>query len=365
VNPCSPGAPPGTLQFCIVKLGSTEMTKRAVIFVLVLGVCACARQPVGWRDPSKHLVQFITVEGGVRLEVLDWGGPGRAVVLLAGSGNSAHVFDEFAPKLSRFCHVYGVTRRGFGASSRPASGYDDQRLADDVVGVIDALRIPSPVLIGHSMAGQELTTLGRQHSDRLSGLVYLDAHGDPGDDPGADPAWLELRKKLPEAFRNPPRQSYTGDTRTFAGYRAAMLQNRGFTFPESEFRNTFETNSDGTRGRYTSSDIPPKIGALQIAKNFTGIRVPVLALFEFPRTMDDYPRPGDYKPANEQERAAIAAFMLATKTIADRWSAKLTKAVPDAKLIDLPGAGHFVFLTREAEVIRGIREFLADLPRSR
>jgi pimeloyl-ACP methyl ester carboxylesterase len=280
-------------------------------------------------------------------------------VLLAGSGNSAHVFDEFAPKLAQFCHVYGITRRGFGASSQPASGYDDQRLADDVLGVIDVLRFPPPVLVGHSMAGQELTTLGRQHSDRLSGLVYLDAHGDPGDDPGADPAWLELQKKLPNGFRNPPRQPYNGETQTFAGYRAAMLQNRGFAFPESEFRNVYESNPDGTRGRYKSTEIPPKIGKLQIPKNFTGIRVPVLALFEFPRTMDDYPRPDDYKPANDEERATIGAFMLATKAIADRWSAKLIKAVPDTKLIDLPGAGHYVFITREAEVIGGIREFLA------
>ena len=45
-----------------------------------------------WRDPSKHRVDFVTVEDGVRLEVLDWGGSGRTVVLLAGSGNTAHIF---------------------------------------------------------------------------------------------------------------------------------------------------------------------------------------------------------------------------------------------------------------------------------
>lgn len=64
-----------------------------------------------WRDPSKHQTQFVTVDEGVRLEVLDWGGSGRAVVLLAGSGNTAHVFDGFAEKLTGY-HVYGITRRG-------------------------------------------------------------------------------------------------------------------------------------------------------------------------------------------------------------------------------------------------------------
>src|SRR5882724_13191400 len=132
-----------------------ERSRRAINLILLLAVGACAQQSSAW-DPSKHVTQFVTVEEGVRLEVLDWGGRGRAVVLLAGSGNSAHVFDEFAPKLVQFCHVYGITRRGFGASSQPASGYDDQRLADDVLGVIDSLGIAAPVVVGHSMAGGEL-----------------------------------------------------------------------------------------------------------------------------------------------------------------------------------------------------------------
>jgi hypothetical protein len=72
-------------------------------------------QQVAWRDPSSHQIQFVTDADGVRLEALDWGGSGRAVVLLAGSGNTAHVFDEFAPKLSTCCHVYGIP----GADSAP------------------------------------------------------------------------------------------------------------------------------------------------------------------------------------------------------------------------------------------------------
>lgn len=47
----------------------------------------------------------VTVEPNVQLEVLDWGGTGRPIVLLAGGGNTAHVFDEFAPKLAVNHHV--------------------------------------------------------------------------------------------------------------------------------------------------------------------------------------------------------------------------------------------------------------------
>jgi pimeloyl-ACP methyl ester carboxylesterase len=163
-----------------------------------------------WRDQSPHRVQFVEVADRVKLEVLDWGGTGRALILLAGSGNTAHVFDDLAPKLTDCCHVYAITRRGYGASSQPPAGYDDQRLADDVLKAIDVLHVRSPVLVGHSMAGGELTTLGRQHSDRLAGLVYLDALGDPRDWPASDPAYVALLKNLPPAPSPPgglrPRQ---------------------------------------------------------------------------------------------------------------------------------------------------------------
>src|SRR5438445_2687683 len=59
-----------------------------------------------WKDPSPHAVRFVTVGDGVPLEVLDWDGSGKAVVLLAGGGDTAHVFDDLAPKLTTHNHVY-------------------------------------------------------------------------------------------------------------------------------------------------------------------------------------------------------------------------------------------------------------------
>jgi pimeloyl-ACP methyl ester carboxylesterase len=86
------------------------------------------------------------VDKNVRVEVLDWGGSGRAIILLAGGGNTAHVFDEFAPKLTADFRVYGITRRGFGASGFSATDDPADRLGDDVVAVIDAFKLNRPVL---------------------------------------------------------------------------------------------------------------------------------------------------------------------------------------------------------------------------
>ena len=96
------------------------------------------------QDPSPHKVQFVTVDDNVKLEVLAWGGTGRPLVFLAGLGNDAHVFDKFAPKFTPAYHVYGITRRGYGASSKPepaGGNYSADRLGDDVLAVIDTLKI--------------------------------------------------------------------------------------------------------------------------------------------------------------------------------------------------------------------------------
>lgn len=134
-----------------------------------------ATSSTAWPDPTPHQSQLITVDTDVTLEVLDWGGSGQPLVLLAGLGNTAHVFDSIAPKLTAGHRVYGITRRGFGASSTPSSGYAADRLADDVIDVANTLKIGRAVFVGHSVAGQELTALGSRYPDRVAALVYLEA----------------------------------------------------------------------------------------------------------------------------------------------------------------------------------------------
>jgi non-heme chloroperoxidase len=309
-----------------------------------------------WQDPVKHDVQFVAVDQGVRLEVLDWGGSGRPVVLLTGSGHTAHVYDDFAPKLTDCCHVYGITRRGFGASSRTSSGYDDQRLADDVFRALEEAKIQKPVLIGHSMAGGEMTTVGRQHSDRLAGLVYLDAIADLEDDPAVDTEWAALQEKMPAGL-NPQPVCDPVDTSTFAAFRITRACTLGFAIPESELRNQFEIVNGGVGAVKTPDWVMRAIGQQQVyRKDYSNIRVPVLVIL---------PRPiSDYQPKNDEERALIERFMERGNVIVGRWKDKLKRHVPDARFVDVVGGGHYLWITREADVLREIHAFIASLPAS-
>src|SRR4051812_8553321 len=90
--------------------------------ISLVGISVCGQAQKEWRDPSPHRVEMVPLRDGAKLEVLDWGGSGRPLVLLAGY-LTTHAYDELAPKLTAFAHVYGITRRGLGASSRTDRGY--------------------------------------------------------------------------------------------------------------------------------------------------------------------------------------------------------------------------------------------------
>ena len=129
-------------------------------------------------DSSHHKSVFISVGKNVKLEVLDWGGTGRPLIFLAGLNLTAHEFDQLAPKFTVNHHVYAITRRGFGNSSKPApteANYSANQLGDDIIAIIDTLGLKRPILAGHSIAGEELSSIGSRYPEKISGLVYLDA----------------------------------------------------------------------------------------------------------------------------------------------------------------------------------------------
>lgn len=331
----------------------------SVMFLcLAANVSAFTQDSRLWHDPSHHKVQFVTVEEGVRLEVLDWGGSGRPIVLLAGSGNTAHIFDDFAEKLSgACCHVYGITRRGFGTSTRPDSGYDQQRLADDVLRVLDALKLVAPVVAGHSMSGEELTTLGDEHSDRLAGLIYLDAADDPTDFPGTSAAYMALFNKLPAAMRANGSAPNASDLRSFQAFHDFKVRQNGFEYPEAQLRASFNQNPDGSVGSYNTPDkVHNAIGRGALPRDYSRIRVPILALFS--SLSINY----RYQPKDAQERSAIEEFDAATEVYAHRNRENLGKAKGGVRIVGLSEADHYLFLSNEADVLHEMRVFLATLP---
>lgn len=297
--------------------------------LLMAALHAMAWQPgTAWRDPSPHQVRFVTVDSSVRLEVLDWGGTGRPV-LFVGCYLTGHVYDDIAPKLTDEFRVYAVTRRGVGASDRPATGYDPQRRADDILEVITALGMQRPILIGNSCGGDILHTLGARHPDRLGGLVYLDAAEDPT---------LTMAD-----YESPPVDR--------ANLPAQVGKPTPVTFPEAEQRLLKERPIDPAIRKALVDDN-------KVRPDYARIRVPVLAIyrsFTMAQTLEDYP------PRNDAQHAALKQAFAGRRAILTRWQRDLLAGVPAARIVELPGANLYMFLSHEAEVLREVRAFAATL----
>jgi non-heme chloroperoxidase len=337
---------------------------RSTLFVAglgVLGSCVLAlgfrSQSTAWRDPSPHQARWVTVDSSVQLEVLDWGGSGPPVVLLA-CYVSAHMYDEFAPKLTNQFHVYGITRRGIGASDKPATGYAVHRSANDVLEVLNSLKVQKSLLVGHSCAGQILTMFAAQHSDRLLGLVYLDGASDPTLTPGDVGAPMPDPALLPRSIKPPSAPDYS----SFEALRAAQRRDRGWAFPDAELRQQYVANSDGSVGRSRLSPVIRRAITVdaRVKPDYSGIRVPVLAIYQRDPPFEEVA--ANFLIRNEQERAALRQEYAATRALYVRWQRDLLANVPTARIVELPGASLYMFLSNEADVLREIRAFAARLP---
>jgi pimeloyl-ACP methyl ester carboxylesterase len=255
-------------------------------------------------------------------------------------------------------HVHGITRRGYGKSSVPQGGYDADRLADDVLAVIDALKLERPILIGHSIAGEELSSLAARYPSRAGGLVYLDAVGDRTVPP---PPMPSVRVSFPRAS--------AAELRSVDALRAWEKTTMGMTFPESEFRQTRAIGADGSVGRFLAPAFVSRAVNAGVKKpDYASMRIRALSIQSMPpasvaearasKTFNSEMFPG----ANEGD---VNELFSAIRNLTRTQTAAFEKGLEGSRNVDLVGASHHNFLSNPDEVLREIRAFIAALDRER
>lgn len=313
-------------------------------------------QEPAWVDPSPHRIQFVNVDDSVRLEVLDWGGKSRPIVLLAGGGDTAHVFDDFAPKLTNWAHVYGITRRGFGASGYASPDNVADRLGEDVLAIINALKLERPVLAGHSIAGAELSWIGNHHPQRVAGLIYLEAGYSYAFDNGKGTSVMAMQALQAQAPQPPAPNKE--DLTSFGALVNYYQRINRFRTPEAELRQEREVNPDGTVGKerdFTGSAMfmklitnPPKYAV-----------IPVSGLFVFanPHSLGAWISHSTDPAAH----AKAKAYLTALGGLVAKQQEAVKKGIPNAHVITIRNAHHYVYLSNEEDVLSDFRTFISTL----
>ena len=323
--------------------------RSAVCIAVAASLTACGgqAQPSPAPAPAARVIQ-VTTAPGVTLEVIDWGGSGRAVVILGGGGHTAREFDEFAPLFTGRHRVLGISRRGSGPSSDvPPDSLGE--LVADIVAVLDTMRLDSVVLVGHSFAGFEMALFGEKHGDRCAGLVYLDAAYDYTD-PGLGPIF--------ETTPPPdPPQMQAADSASAAAVQAWVQRTSGFRLPESEIRATRRFDPDGRLIGEEPSETQRRMGALARTPRWDAVECPSLGMYAVPAPPETW-RWYASLDAAERERAGAYYRAFGQWTAAQRAQ---FGASPGNRVIEFPGGNHYFFLEKPEEASRAILEFLSGL----
>ena len=308
---------------------------RVLCVVLTVGITSVAgSQPT--KDTSKHNISKITTQPGITLEVLDWGGTGQTIVLLAGLGNDAHIFDGFAERLAAKYHVIGITRRGFGDSTLPVPdgrNYAPDVLGDDILSVLTQLKLERPILLGHSIAGEELSDIGTRFPDRVRAPIYMEAgYAYAYDDPAHPDFSLTLNKARNElnaiTFATPPSQ-----------LGPQMLHLADVTLPQLQ-----RLMEEKGKRQATLKDPPPlptpplyMDAVLNEATGFGPVHCPVLAIYAMPSKTN-----------------------LSRRSIEDQADA-FAIAMPQAHVVRMEKAQHYIFKSNATEVLREIDAYISGL----
>jgi len=128
-----------------------------------------------------------------------------------------------------------------------------------------------------------------------------------------------------------------------------------FTYPEGELRQQYSTTPEGRVGK--QRDFPGDALALQGMKKYADIPVPALVIFAIPHAQAKWIS----ESTDPKVREAGEAFSAALQALTTRQAKALEDGVPIARVVRLPGADHYVYLSNEAGVLREMKFFLSTL----
>jgi pimeloyl-ACP methyl ester carboxylesterase len=288
-------------------------------------------------DPSDHRSELASAArserftlprlGGVHLHALYWGDPSAPPVVLAhGGGANAWWWEHLAPALAISFHVAALDFRGHGESDfpdaiPPGSFQEDLRALLAHLGESgpDAVR-PAPVLVGHSMGGEVVLRVAAEAGTKPRGLVLLDLARGRSD-------------------------------------RARRVMRRALTI-----RHAYRSREEAIeRFRF----LPPAVHAEEALRRQVAAR----SVHQDPDGRWSFkadPRWVDALPTEAVRPADVTCptlFLRGSESgvCSEEGAKDLVTALPHARLVTVPRAGHHVHIDAPKATLREIRHFLHEL----
>ena len=235
-------------------------------------------------------------------------GRGTPLVLIHGFPLDHHLWDEVVSLLEDTFDVILPDLRGFGNSTTVDSAYSMDDLASDIAGLLDQLGLQKTAIVGHSMGGYVALAFARLYPDRVSGLGLVSS----------------------QVLADPPE-------RKEGRYKSAADVSANGIGSVVETMTTKFTNDERLQAyaRASMERQPPAayIGALKAMAERTD-STHLLPSFHFPVVVIH----GDSDSLIPVDRAR-----------------EVKGALPQAHLVEIPGAGHMPMLEAKEETAEALK----------
>jgi pimeloyl-ACP methyl ester carboxylesterase len=282
---------------------------------------------------SEPADRFFIVRDGLKLHYRDYSGAADKppILCLHGLTRNARDFADFAERYSPQFRVLAFDFRGRGASDYDPlpSRYLPITYAGDVIELLDELQIPNAIFVGTSLGGLVTMTIAAIAGDRIAASIINDV--------GPDVAPGGIDRIL----------TYVGKDRRFKSWDEAagvIAENYGSSFD-----------------RYTHADWV-KMAKRNCREENGEIRFDYdMAIAEPFKTAGPTPQV-DLWPLFQALGSKPLLVVRGAKSdlLTAETAKKMNAAVPDMKLVTVPGVGHAPELN-EPEAVSGIDDFLTSL----
>ncbi len=263
---------------------------------------------------------------GLTLHYVEWGAPhSKPLVLLHGLTGHARTWDRLALELAPRFRVLALDQRGHGDSDpAPDADYRVGTMAGDLTAFVDRLGLGTFTLVGLSMGGRVAIAYAGGNSARIERLVIVDI--------GPEIDLAGLARILETITGTPERLESEGQALEYA--RRANPR-----YEEAELRH-----------RLTH--------ALRRAPDGT-------LTWKYDRALRDMMRGGGrrdpidlWEPLERITCPTLVVRGAESDILSPEIAKKMVERLPNARLVEVPGAGHSVPGDRPDEFARVLRTFL-------
>ncbi|SIT88621.1 alpha/beta fold hydrolase [Pontibacter indicus] len=294
-------------------------------------VAAPAADPVFEGLNYRYAVKKVKLPNGTRVAYTDEGKGPETLIFIHGLGSYLPAWDKNVAELSKHYRCIAIDLPGYGKSDKADITTGMASYADNVLALMDALKLERATLVGHSMGGQIAITAALKAPQRVKHLVLAA--------PAGIETFTDQQKQLFKMTVTPESVQKTTPEQVVANFKVNFHQMPAdVQYMIDDRLKMAESAEFGAYSKAVAGSVAAMVDE-PVYEQLPQVQVPTLIIFGD----NDALIPNRYLNPNLTTQAVA-------ETARDR--------IPNSQLVMLPETGHFLQYEQAGAFNKAIRDFL-------